>query len=450
MTEHRPERTEEVPGTQEPSEIDGVVIRPAGEQLTAAVLSVGREILLGDITDTNATWLSGRLRGAGIDVRHHHAAADDLDELVEVVRWLSRQVHVIVVGGGLGPTSDDLTRDAVARAAGLELHHHDDLEEAIRQRFADLGRPSMPSANLRQARIPAGAMPLQPIGTAPGFALTMPETDDVGATRVYALPGVPWELKEMFVGDVEPEVGVLAGGHATVTRVVHAVGKGESDIAAEVEPRLAGRDDVELSFLARGQEVQVRIMITADDADAAREASQPVLEEVIGALGPAVAGIDDEELEDTVLRLLGDAGQTVATAESATAGDIAARLGKVPGASHGLVGGVAVYATEAKQDLLGVAPEVLEKHGPVAEETTRELARGAKERFGADWGIGVTGVVGPGKKNDLEVGTVFWALAHPDGEVEVHGRQVPGDRELVIARLGSAALDLLRRRLQED
>jgi nicotinamide-nucleotide amidase len=450
MAEHRQERTEEVPGTQEPSEIDGVVIRPAGEQLTAAVLSVGREILLGDITDTNATWLSGRLRGAGIDVRHHHAAADDLDELVEVVRWLSRQVHVIVVGGGLGPTSDDLTRDAVARAAGLELHHHDDLEEAIRQRFADLGRPSMPSANLRQARIPAGAMPLQPIGTAPGFALTMPETDDVGATRVYALPGVPWELKEMFVGDVEPEVGVLAGGHATVTRVVHAVGKGESDIAAEVEPRLAGRDDVELSFLARGQEVQVRIMITADDADAAREASQPVLEEVIGALGPAVAGIDDEELEDTVLRLLGDAGQTVATAESATAGDIAARLGKVPGASHGLVGGVAVYATEAKQDLLGVAPEVLEKHGPVAEETTRELARGAKERFGADWGIGVTGVAGPGKQNDLEVGTVFWALAHPDGEVEVHGRQVPGDRELVIARLGSAALDLLRRRLQED
>jgi nicotinamide-nucleotide amidase len=450
MAEHRQERTEEVPGTQEPSEIDGVVIRPAGEQLTAAVLSVGREILLGDITDTNATWLSGRLRGAGIDVRHHHAAADDLDELVEVVRWLSRQVHVIVVGGGLGPTSDDLTRDAVARAAGLELHHQDDLEEAIRQRFADLGRPSMPSANLRQARIPAGAMPLQPIGTAPGFALTMPETDDVGATRVYALPGVPWELKEMFVGDVEPEVGVLAGGHATVTRVVHAVGKGESDIAAEVEPRLAGRDDVELSFLARGQEVQVRIMITADDADAAREASQPVLEEVIGALGPAVAGIDDEELEDTVLRLLGDAGQTVATAESATAGDIAARLGKVPGASHGLVGGVAVYATEAKQDLLGVAPEVLEKHGPVAEETTRELARGAKERFGADWGIGVTGVAGPGKQNDLEVGTVFWALAHPDGEVEVHGRQVPGDRELVIARLGSAALDLLRRRLQED
>jgi nicotinamide-nucleotide amidase len=450
MAEHRQERTEEVPGTEEPSEIDGVVIRPAGEQLTAAVLSVGREILLGDITDTNATWLSGRLRGAGIDVRHHHAAADDLDELVEVVRWLSRQVHVIVVGGGLGPTSDDLTRDAVARAAGLELHHHDDLEEAIRQRFADLGRPSMPSANLRQARIPAGAMPLQPIGTAPGFALTMPETDDVGATRVYALPGVPWELKEMFVGDVEPEVGVLAGGHATVTRVVHAVGKGESDIAAEVEPRLAGRDDVELSFLARGQEVQVRIMITADDADAAREASQPVLEEVIGALGPAVAGIDDEELEDTVLRLLGDAGQTVATAESATAGDIAARLGKVPGASHGLVGGVAVYATEAKQDLLGVAPEVLEKHGPVAEETTRELARGAKERFGADWGIGVTGVAGPGKQNDLEVGTVFWALAHPDGEVEVHGRQVPGDRELVIARLGSAALDLLRRRLQED
>jgi nicotinamide-nucleotide amidase len=369
---------------------------------------------------------------------------------VEVVRWLSRQVHVIVVGGGLGPTSDDLTRDAVARAADLELRHDDELEEAIRQRFADLGRPSMPPANLRQARIPAGAQALDPVGTAPGFALTMAEDAEVGATRIYALPGVPWELKEMFVRDVEPEVGVLAGGRITATRTVHTVGKGESDVAAAVEPLLADRDDVELSFLARGREVEVRIMITADDADAAREASQPVLEEVIGALGSAVAGIDDEQLEDTVLRLLGDADQTLATAESATAGDIAARLGRVPGASHGLVGGVAVYATEAKRDLLGVDPDVLDEHGPGREETTKELARGAKERFGADWGIGVTGVAGPGTQNDIEVGTAFWALAHPDGEVEVHGRHLPGDRELVIARLGSAALDLLRRRLQED
>jgi nicotinamide-nucleotide amidase len=450
MPEHESDHEAPARGVDEPSEIDGVVIRPGGEQLTAAVLSVGREILLGDITDTNATWLSTRLRGAGVDVRHHHAAADDLDELVSVVRWLSRQVHVLVVGGGLGPTSDDLTRDAVARAADLELHHDDELEEAIRKRFADLGRSSMPPKNLRQARVPKGARPLQPVGTAPGFALTLPETADTGATRVYALPGVPWEMNEMFVRDVEPEVGVLAGGHVTITRVVHAVGKGESDIAAEVEPLLADRDDVELSFLARGREVQVRIMITADDADAAREASQPVLEEVIGALGGAVAGIDDEQLEDTVLRLLGDVDQTVATAESATAGDIAARLGKVPGASHGLVGGVAVYATDAKRELLGVDPDVLDEHGPVSEQTTRELARGAKERFGADWGIGVTGVAGPGTQNGLEVGTAFWALARPDGEVEVHGRQIPGDRELVIARLGSAALDLLRRRLQED
>jgi nicotinamide-nucleotide amidase len=435
--------------TDEHSEIDGVVIRPAGRQLTAAVLSVGREILLGDISDTNATWLSGRLRGAGVDVRHHHAAADDLDELVDTLRWLAGQVQVIVVGGGLGPTSDDLTRDAIATAAGLELRHDDDLEETIRQRFADLGRPSMPPANLRQARIPAGASTFQPVGTAPGFAVTLDADADGGATRIYALPGVPWELQEMFTRDVEPEVGVLAGGHTTVTRVVHAVGMGESDIGAKIEPLFADREDVELSFLARGQEVQVRIGITADDADEAREASHPALEEVIDALGSAVAGIDDEQLEDTVLRLLGDADQTLATAESATAGDIAARLGKIPGASHGLVGGVAVYATDAKRELLGVDPDVLEEHGPVAEETTKELALGAKERFGADWGIGVTGVAGPGTQNGLEVGTAFWALAHPDGQVEVHGRQLPGDRALVIARLGSAALDLLRRRLQE-
>ena len=435
--------------------IGDIEIRPSGRGLRAAVLSVGSELLLGEMSDTNATWISRRLGHVGVDVRHHHAAADDLDDLVAVLRWLGDDVDVIITGGGLGPTPDDLTREAVAAAAGVELESREELEEAIIQRFAKMGTSRVSPSNLRQARVPVGAKAYDPVGTAPGFALTLqtpdrPDDHPGRATRVYCLPGVPWELQELFVRDVEPEIMALAGQGATLTRIVHVVGYGESRIGEIVGPLVDGDEHVELSFLARDHEVQVRLTVTATDPDTAREESQPMLEQVVDALGSGVAGIDEEQLEDSVLRLLGNAGQTVATAESATAGDIAGRLGKVPGASHGLVGGIAVYATEVKRDVLGVDPDLLEEHGPVAGPTTEALALRAREFFGADWGIGVTGVAGPMPQNDQPVGTAFWALAHPDGEVEVHERRMPGSRPQVIARLGSAALDLLRRRLLEQ
>lgn len=434
--------------------IDGTEIREAGRGLRAAVLSIGSELLLGEISDTNATWLSQRLGHVGVDVRHHHAAGDDLEDLVAVLRWLADHVDVIITGGGLGPTSDDLSREAIAAAADVPLEHREDLEEAIVQRFAKMGSARVSPSNMRQARAPAGAEVYEPVGTAPGFALTMrdprhPDGAPGGATRVYALPGVPWELQELFIRDVEPELMALAGRGATLTRVVHVVGYGESRIGELVEPLVVDGDGVELSFLARDHEVQVRLTVTASDPDAARDRSQPMVDKVVDALGSGVAGIDEETLEDAVLRLLGNAGQTVATAESATAGDIAARLGKVPGASHGLIGGMAVYATGVKRGVLGVDAQLLEEHGPVAEATTEALATRARDVFGADWGIGVTGVAGPTPQNELPVGTVFWALAGPDGHVEVHGRRMPGSRAQVIARLGSAALDLLRRRLLE-
>jgi nicotinamide-nucleotide amidase len=428
-----------------PGLVDGVEVRPAGQPPRAAVLSIGSELLLGDLTDTNATWISDRLRALGVEVVHHLAVRDDVDELVEAVRWLAPKVHAIVCGGGLGPTQDDRTREALAAAAGVDLEHHDELEETLVQRFASMGRRMAPQ-NLRQASVPAGATIIEPVGTAPGFALTL---TDPAPVRVYALPGVPWELQELFVRDVEPELAAIAGPRATITRVVHVVGMGESDVAQVVEPIVAQADQAELAFLAKQHEIQVRLTISATDASTARDEAEPLVERVVEALGGAVAGLDDEQLEDVVLRLLGDRGETVATAESATAGDIAARLGRVPGASHGLHGGIAVYATQVKRDVLGVDPQVLDEHGPVSAETTLELARLARERFGTDWGIGVTGCAGPEPQNGQPVGTAFWALAHPDGHVEVHGRRIPGDRSAVIARLGSAALDLLRRRLLE-
>ncbi len=429
-------------------------LRPPDEPPRAAILSVGSELVLGDLTDTNATWLSARLRELGVEVVHHLAARDDLDQLVDAIRWLADRVHLVVVGGGLGPTADDLTREAVAAAAGVALEQRKDLEADIARRFDAMGRRMAPQ-NLRQARIPAGARAFAPVGTAPGFALTLdagPSPAARGAdgpTRLYALPGVPWELRELFEREVRPEVLSVAGAGATVTRVVHVVGRGESDVAEVVEPIAADHDGVTLAFLARSQEIEVRLTVRAGDPDAARADSQPLVDEVVAALGPAVAGIDDEGLEEVVLRLLRAAGQTVASAESATAGAVAARLGRVPGASDALIGGVVVYATRTKQDVLGVDAEVLARHGSVSAEVTEALAVAARARFATDWGLAVTGVAGPASQGDLPVGTAFWALAGPDGASEVHGRRIPGDREQVIARIGTAALDLLRRRLLE-
>jgi nicotinamide-nucleotide amidase len=421
----------------------GVTLRPEGVPLRAAVLSVGSELLLGDLTDSNATWISQRCRELGVEVRHHLAVRDDLDEFVTALEFLGQHVHVVVIGGGLGPTADDLTREAVAAAAGVRLEQREDLEETLIERFASMGA-RMPPQNLKQARVPAGARAFAPVGTAPGFAMSLES-----GTRIFAVPGVPWELRSMWDRDIAPELLALGGAGATLTRIVHVVGKGESAVAELVEPVVADREGVALSFLAKSEEIQVRLTVTADDASTARRNSQPLVEEVVGALGSAVAGIDEESLEDVLVRLLGATGTTLATAESATAGGISARVARVPGASHGLLGGVAVYDTDAKHRLLGVDQDLLDEHGPVSGPVTDALARATRERFGADWGLAVTGVAGPASQNGLPIGTCFWALTHPDGRTEVHGRRLPGDREQVMSRLGTAGLDLLRRRLLE-
>lgn len=422
-----------------------------GRRLRAAVLSVGQELLLGDLSDTNATWISARLRERGVEVVHHLAVGDVVDDIVAALRWLAARSSLIVVGGGLGPTSDDRTREAVAAALGVGLELREDLEEAVLARFVALGR-SMPPSNRRQAFVPEGAVTAPPVGTAPAFAVYLavdPDTGDAGArsVRVVALPGVPWELHALWEGFVSPQLDALGARGATVTRVVHVAGRGESDVAGVVEPLLADDPDVVLAFLAKQHGIQVRLTATDVDREAAHRRAQPAVDRVVAALGDAVAGVDAEDLEATVVALLRERGQRVATAESATGGAIAARLAAVPGASHVLVGGMVAYRDEAKSSIAGLDPALVAREGAVSEATTRALALAARERTGADWGIAVTGVAGPAIVDDLPVGTAHWALAAPDGSCEVHHRTIPGDRAAVIARLGSAALDLLRRRL---
>jgi nicotinamide-nucleotide amidase len=410
----------------------------------AAVLSIGSELLLGDLTDSNATWVSARLRERGVDVVRHLAARDDVPEIVAALRWLAEQVDLIIVGGGLGPTADDLTREAVATALDVPLELHEDLEEAIVQQFARIGRPMAPR-NRRQAFVPAGARTALPVGTAPAFAVDLATLH--GPVRAVALPGVPWELHLLWDSFVVPQLDELGVRGATVTRIVQVAGRGESDVAAVVEPLFADDPTVVLAFLAKQQGIQVRLTASGDDPADARRRAQPAVDRVVAALGDSVSGVDGDELETTVVRLLTAAGQRVATAESATAGAIAARIARVPGASAVLDGGLVVYRDEAKQRLAGLDPDALVRDGAVSAATTRSLALAARERTGADWGIGTTAVAGPTTVDGLPVGTAFWAVAGPDGTCEVHERVIPGDRIAVATRLGSAALDLLRLRL---
>ncbi len=417
--------------------------------MRAAILSIGSELLLGDLTDTNATWLSQQFALLGVDVGHHLSVGDDLDEIVDALALLAARADVVVCGGGLGPTQDDLTREAIAEAAGVELRTDPELEEGLVQYFASRG-VRMPARNLKQARLPAGARALQPVGTAPGIAFdTSIGGHDV---TIYALPGVPWELEQLFARDVFPEVQQRAGARVTVTRIVHLAGSSESAVAEALAPvveRCESSGEATISFLAHKNEIAARVTVTADSLEAAQLASQPIVDEVVRTMGPVVAGVDEDSLEQVLVRLLTEAGETVATAESATAGDIASRLASVPGASAVLAGATVVYATPTKARLLGVPQGLLDQEGPVSSAVTSEMATRVRDVVGADWGIAVTGVAGPAEQDGIEVGTVFWALAGPDGDVEVHGRNLPGDRETIRTRLGSVALELLRRRLVE-
>jgi len=398
--------------------------------------------------DANASWLSQRLRELGAPVRYHLAAGDDLATLTAALRWLIERSDVVIVGGGLGPTHDDMTREAVVEVAGVPLESRADLEEYLVARFAEHGA-RMPAQNLKQAQVPRGAEVYPPVGTAPGFRLQVARQEGEPCV-LFVLPGVPWEQRALYDRDVQPALLALLGGGASVTRTVHVTGQGESSVAEAIGPVIADLDEVdgiEVSFLATGEEVQVRVTASGPDPAAARARTQPIVDRIRGLLGRTVAGVDRQTIEEAIGDLLRERGQTVAFAESATAGAISARMARIPGASAVLRGGAVVYATATKAEVLGVPDALLEEHGPVSESVTRELAVRVRERFGSDWGVAVTGVAGPGTQNGLPVGTVVWSVAGPDGSARVKTARLPGDREAIQRRLAAAALEALRRAL---
>jgi len=409
------------------------------------IVAVGTELLLGQIADTNAAWLGEQLALAGVDSHFHQAVGDNLDRIVLALRTALARSDGVVTSGGLGPTHDDITRQAIAEVMQVPLCQDPVVAERIRALFSARGR-QMPESNLRQADVPQGAAVIeQQMGTAPG--LTCP----VGRKVIYALPGVPYELRDMFTRGVLPDLRRrLAEEGSTgviVSRVLRTWGLSESALGEQLASRIAtldaGGGNPSLALLASGIEgIKVRITAKAADVAAATACIDAEEAEVRAVVGGAVFGVDDDTMETAVARQLQRLGWSLGLAESLTGGLVSSRLVAQAGASRWFRGAVVSYASEVKHRLLGV-PD-----GPVvSEEAAMAMATGAVDVLGAEVGLSLTGVAGPEPADGHSPGTVFVGLAIPGEPPAARRLQLPGDRTRVRQMAVISALDLLRQRL---
>ena len=408
------------------------------------VLAVGTELLLGQVVDTNSAWIGEQLAVAGIDCHLQVKVGDNLARIVDCARQALERSDAVICCGGLGPTQDDITREAIAEVMGVTLRRDESLVEVIRAMFSARGR-EMAESNLRQADVPVGATVIpQTRGTAPGLVCP------VGSKVVYAVPGVPYEMEDMLRRAVLPDLQARAGTTATIlSRTLRTWGLAESTLAEVVAPRVEALDRLggnpTIAFLASGIEgIKVRVTAKAPSPAEATSLLDKEEAELRALLGSLVFGVDDATMEDAVAQLLEEAGLNLGLAESLTGGLVASRLVNVAGSSRWFRGSVVAYSPEVKFDVLGVRP------GPVvSEEAALQMAEGARRLLGADVGLSVTGVAGPTEMDGQPPGTVFVALALPGRETEVLGVRLPGDRDRVRQFSAISSLDLLRRRLLE-
>jgi nicotinamide-nucleotide amidase len=407
----------------------------------AEIVAVGTELLLGQIANTNARWMSEELAAIGVDVLHHQVVGDNLPRIVDALRLASSRADAVLVTGGLGPTQDDLTRDAVAAAMGVPLIRRPELETWLRERFAGFSSSPMPGSNLRQADVPEGAEPIDnPLGSAPGLIASL------GEARVYAVPGVPGEMRDMMERVVLPRLREAAGRGVISSRVLRLTGIGESAVAELLDDLFTGSTNPTVAYLASMGEVKVRLTAKAPTHEGAGRLLAPVADEVAARLGDAVFTTEDETLEEVVLRLLRGSDRTLACAESLTGGSVSARLAGPPGASASLRGGVVAYQEDVKADVLGVSVATLEGPGVVSAECAAEMAAGVRRLLRADVGIALTGVAGPERHGGHPPGTV-WIALDADDVAHARGLRINGERERVVRWSQQAALDLARRYL---
>jgi nicotinamide-nucleotide amidase len=404
----------------------------------AETLAIGSELLGPDRIDTNGSFLARLLGERGIAVRFRTVVGDDPADLREAFRIALGRADVVIATGGLGPTVDDLTREAVSELLGLPLEEDAAVVRVLEERFRRIGRV-MAATNRRQAMVPKGALVLpNALGSAPGLLLRP------GGRLLALLPGVPSEMEQMAREVLLPLLP--ASDEVFAHRVLKIAGLTESDVDQRLQPVWKSAGEVQWTILAGAGQIEIHLRerlarggapVNLDRLDAAAAA----------ILGVHLFGRDDDTLPSVVARLLLEKSATLAVAESITAGGVARRLAEVPGASHWLRGGAVVYSDAAKRALAGVPAEMIAAHGAISAETARALAEGIRERLGADWGLATTGLAGPpGPGDPGPPGTLYLAVAGPEG-----GRErrlvLPGDRGLVLVRAAQAAIDLLRRAL---
>lgn len=402
----------------------------------AVLLAQGNELTTGLTVDTNSNWLAGRLWELGIEVRRVITAPDRLEDLVEILSQAAALAPIVVSTGGLGPTRDDLTNEAAARAFGRPLHLDEVALAQVKARFEAFKRP-MVDANRKQALLPEGATVLENLwGTAPGFAVDAPS-----GARLYFLPGVPREMKPMFDAHVAPDILRRGEIQAPTTVTLRVLGVPESVL----EERMRGLElpGLEIGFRTMLPENHVKLRF---EPQVGAEARGLAVARARALIGWRAFGVDTGDLAHVVGQALAGRGDTLALAESCTAGRLAAWVASVPGASRYLLEGAVVYSDEAKVRTCGVDEADLRAHGAVSEVVARQLARGIRARAGATWGLGITGIAGPGGGTpEKPVGTVHVALAGREGDVAHRAYHFPGDRERVQLLSAAAALAQLWR-----
>jgi nicotinamide-nucleotide amidase len=411
------------------------------------VLAVGTELLLGQVVDTNSAWIGEQLAAAGIDSHYQVKVGDNQARIVDCIRQALARSDAVICCGGLGPTQDDITREAIAEVLGVPLEIDEEVAVRIEQMFGARGR-TMALNNLRQAEVPRGATVVPQVrGTAPGLICRL------GDRTIYAVPGVPHEMREMVGRAVIPDLIARSGQAATIlSRTLRTWGLAESTLAELLAGRLTdldkaaadGRAAPTIAFLASGIEgIKVRITAKANSIDEATDLVGSEERAIRDLLGSAVFGVDDENMEAAVGSLLVKKDLTLAVAESLTGGLVGSRLTAVPGASDWFRGALVVYASEAKRSLLGVGD------GPVVSERAAiEMASGVASTLEAGVGLSLTGVAGPTEQDGQPVGTVWVGLAGL-GPPEALLLHLAGDRDQIRQISAISALDLVRRRLLE-
>lgn len=410
--------------------------------MNAEIIGIGTELLLGQIANTNAQLISSSLAGIGVDVYFHVVVGDNPARIEDALRTAFGRSDVIVITGGLGPTPDDITREAVATVTRLGLRREPQLVERIEQVFRKLGR-DMPADNLRQADLPEGAHSIDPEGTAPGFWL------EHEGTLLVAVPGVPWEMKAMLTKVILPLLRERQGSAVTLSKEVLVAGLGESRTHELIADLVERQTNPTIAYRAGAGLVRVRITAKAADENAALGLIRPVESDIRQRLGRDAMPPDAVSPGEAIGHLLRDRSATVAVAESLTGGLIGSELTITSGSGDYFLGSIVCYSNEAKRDLVGVDEAILMGPGAVSEEAAAALALGAAERFGADLGLVATGVAGPSEQEGKPVGKIFVGATF-GGRTEVRHVQGYGDRDHIRALAANSALDLGRRLLEES